>query len=53
MRVRLTLSARTGSTTVLALMVSLLLMVLLTATIALTMVDVEMVQDYARNIEIH
>jgi len=40
---------REGSTTVMALMVSLLLMVLITATMALTMVDTQLIQDYARN----
>jgi hypothetical protein len=40
---------RRGSATVLALLVTLLLMVLITATMTMTIVDSEMVQDFARN----
>ena len=40
---------RRGSVTVLALMVWMLLMLLVTATMALTIVDDEMVNDFARN----
>src|SRR5438477_11599710 len=41
--------ARRGSATVLALLVSPLVMVLVSGTVALTMVDSETTQDYARN----
>jgi hypothetical protein len=41
--------ACTGSTSVLALLVSLMLMVLVTATMAMTIVQVQVVQDYSRN----
>src|SRR4051794_6791104 len=40
---------RRGNATVLALMVSLLLMVLVTGTMALTIADTESTQDYTRN----
>jgi len=46
---RLIRGKRRGSTSVLALMVSLMLMVLITATMALTLVNAQLVQDYARN----
>ena len=40
---------RRGSTSILAIMVSLLLTILFTATLSLTMVDAEMVHDHTRN----
>ena len=43
------LEFRKGSTTILALMISLMLMLLVTASMALTMVDARVVMDYARN----
>jgi len=42
-------ASRRGSTTVLALMISMFLVVLVTATVALTMVEVSDIQDYSRN----
>jgi hypothetical protein len=48
-RVLTFLRDRRGSTMVLALMVSIFLMVLITATMALTIVDVQTAQDFARN----
>ncbi|MCB1221560.1 MAG: DUF4900 domain-containing protein [Planctomycetales bacterium] len=41
--------SRKGSTSILAIMVSLLLTILFTATLSLTMVDAELVHDHTRN----
>jgi hypothetical protein len=49
MKLSLGWGSRRGSATVLALMVSLLLMVLVSATMTLTVADTEMTQDYTRN----